>query len=539
MIHRLSQIFKRIRAEIYPEYKTAMMAGTLSGILIGTSWIPFPPWALIIGLSPILIFALQNLSSLRKIFWAGWFCQLFLTLIGFHWIAYVSHEFGFMPWPVAFLVLLLFASLMHIYLPLGLVVGAKISRKLELSPAITLVVMSGSLALFEQYWPSIFQWNFAYPLIWSGSAFSQLADVFGFAGLSWFVILLNGLFAYIYINRSLRQWLPAVVVAIFILGLGYFWGLHKKEKWTPTNAQINILLAQANIGNAEKLYAEQGKGYQLFIANEFLSLSRDALQKFPQTDLLIWPESAFPDFLNEFARNKPYPQMLFKFISETQKPLLTGAYSKDPPDRPIRDDYNGVFLFDQNQRLIEPPYHKTDLLIFGEYIPFGRERPWLAKLNPGGIGWGRGQGPQVWNLEVPSTQSFVKIGPQICYESLNAGFSRKLSRLGADILVNVTNDSWFGPNFEPLQHLYMTFARGLEVRRPMVRSTNTGISSVMLANGQVLEHSPLFKKWAGMYEVKYLKDAPLTFYARYGNFLPILIIFTMVVCIGIGVYLRK
>lgn len=533
MIRRIFNFFKRIRTDIGNSY----FWGIASGGLIGTSWIPFPPWALIAGLTPLFIFFMRSRSEFKKVFWAAWFCQLTLTLIGFHWIAYVAHEFGFLPWPIAILILFVFAALMHIYLPIAFWFGARISEKLSLSRGAGLVLTAGILAILEQFWPSIFQWNFAYPLLWSGSSYAQLSDVFGFFGLSWMVILVNATFAYIYINRDSRKWLPALISLALILGVGFFWGLQKKAAWSQTDSQVNTLLVQANIGNSERLYAERGKGFQQFILDEFINLTREGLTKSPQTDLIVWPESAFPEFLDDFALSRNYPQQLLRFLKEIRKPLLTGAYSKDPPVVNPRDDYNGIFLFDGEQRLIDPPYHKTDLLVFGEYVPFGRQFPWLARLNPGGLGWGRGRGPQIWNLTLPSSEptqtQWLKIGPQICYESLNPGFSQKLALLGAEVLVNVTNDSWFGPRFEPYQHLYMTFARGLEVRRPMIRSTNTGVSSVMLANGEVLTTSPLFEKWVGLFEVKYLKNPPLTFFASYGKFLP-LFIFSITLLLVIG-----
>ena len=110
----------------------------------------------------------------------------------------------------------------------------------------------------------------------------------------------------------------------------------------------------------------------------------------------------------------------------------------------------------------------------------------------------RGPGPSIKNY------NGIKIGPQICYEALYPSFSKGLSDLGAEIIVNVTNDSWFGWWQEPYQHLYMTLARGIEFRRPVIRSTNTGISTVMLANGKILEKSPIGEEWQQNYRIPYL-----------------------------------
>ncbi len=454
--------------------------------------------------------------------------QFTLTLIGFHWVAYVSHEFGYMPWPFAIVMLLIFAAGMHIYIPLAAFVAAALRAKLNLKAGATFLLLALFTALLEQLWPSIFAWNMGYPLLWSQSSLVQWADVVGFAGLSTLVLLLNAWVPWLFLHRNLKLAASSALLISLCLGALHWKALEKKELWRKTDHELKALVVQANIGNSEKIYAEQGKGFQAFIANEFFRLTREGFAQNPDAQIAIWPESAFPDILNSFAESRTYPQMFHQFSQSIQKPIMTGAYSKDPPDKPFRDDYNGIFLFDEKGQHIGEPYHKTQLLIFGEYIPFGREIPLIAKLNPGGVGWGRGQGPMTWTL------MGITFGPQICYESLDPQFSSSLAKKGADILVNVTNDSWFGPRFEPEQHLYMTLARGLETRRPMIRSTNTGISSAILADGTVLQKSPLFEAWAGQFDVKFQTNAPVTFYSRFGAWLPAVLLVLVGVILLIG-----
>jgi apolipoprotein N-acyltransferase len=129
--------------------------------------------------------------------------------------------------------------------------------------------------------------------------------------------------------------------------------------------------------------------------------------------------------------------------------------------------------------------------------------------------FGRGHGPEA--LKWTFKDEKLHWGGQICYEGLYPDFTRELALEGSDILVNVTNDSWFGMPFEPNQHLYMTFARAIEVRRPLVRSTNTGISTAILANGDVLQKSPLHEEWFGEFVLKYRKNAPQTFFTEVGH----------------------
>ena len=127
------------------------------------------------------------------------------------------------------------------------------------------------------------------------------------------------------------------------------------------------------------------------------------------------------------------------------------------------------------------------------------------------------------------------MGPQICYEGLFPDFSRSLSDQGAQIFVNVTNDSWFGTSAEPYQHLFMTLARGIEFRRPVVRATNTGISAAMRADGTLLDLSPLHTEWTRLYEIPYRKVPHPTFYQEYGyRLVPAVLWLTAAVLVATG-----
>lgn len=506
----------------------------LSGIFVGTSFIPFPPWALIFCYVPLWFFALKKAQNLKQIFWAGWCSQFILTLIGFHWIAFTAHEFGFFPWPLAILTLLVFASLMHLYIPLSLVFGMWVSRRLELTEGPSALVFAAVLTLGEIFWPSIFTWNLGYPLLWIHSPLAQWADVIGFQGLSFLVYLANAWILWLILRKDWTWTFISIALGACLAGVFYFGGLQKIENWKKTDSELKVLLVQANIGNQEKYLAEKGAGFQQFIVDEFFELTRKGLATHPNSDLIIWPESAFPDFLNNFAASRKYPAQFREFSKSINKPILTGAFSRDGVELKVRRDYNGLFLFDNQGSLLGEPYHKTELLIFGETIPLVETFPILAKYNPGGAGFGRGQGPMILTLGAGADQ--VKLGGEICYESLDPQFSAKLSQLGADVLVNVTNDSWFswGPNFEPSQNGFMSLARAVEVRRPMIRSTNTGISTGILADGTVLEQSPVGVKWFGQLSVKFQKMAPLTFYAQFGSWLWSVIFVFLIGVIALG-----
>lgn len=528
---RSSMMMIHIRAFI----KTYHLA-ILSGILIGTSYIPFQPWALGFALVPLFLVS-SRLDCLKQVFLAGWITQFVLTLIGFHWIAVVSIEYGHLPAWAGILVTLLFASAMHIYYPIALVAAKFAQRKFNLSTPATVVLMALSLAVIENLWPGIFPWNLGYPLLWAKSGLAQWADVIGFSGLSAAVLLLNAIVALFFLpQKKPHLKLLALAVAVLIIGLEVT-GRMRERAWTVTDRSKKVMVVQANIGNLEKYYAERGAGFQQQIMETFFRLTRQGLNSFPESELVIWPESAVPDYLNSYHLGRKYSSQLLTFLREIKKPLLTGAYSKDAPGTKNPKDYNGMFLFDGAGTLLAEPYHKTILLIFGEYIPYGDRFPLLAKLNPGGAGFGRGQGPTVMNL------GDDKIGVQICYESLYPDFSAGLALQDANYMVNLTNDSWFSSSrkdswfhtsFEAHQHMLMTLARAVEVRRPLIRSTNTGISTAILASGQILEQGPTQTEWYQVYDIRYKSQPSITFYTRFGAWLVWLLLLMCAVVIAGG-----
>lgn len=490
----------------------------LSGVLVGTTYIPFPPWALVFCYTPLWLFAVEESSSVKKSFWAGWLTQFILTLIGFHWIAYTAHEFGQISWPLAIVALLLFCAFMHLYVAVAVAAGTWLRLRFALSAGPTLIVIALLHSLLERAWPVIFDWHLGYTLLWAKIPIYQLADLIGFLGLSSILLLFNAWVAYIwlkqnFIRKALSQLSLLTIAFALLVAVGFWHG----QSWNHFDREINVTAIQANIGNLEKVFAEQGRGYQQVIANKFITMTTEALQKFPQTDIFVWPETAFPDYLDQHHLNRRNTTILSNGLQPLGKPSLIGAYSKDV-DTDVRLDlstYNALFLIDPSGNNLDVPYRKTELLAFGEYLPFSERFPILLKWMPFVSNFGRGQGPHTMTLNHRGED--LRWGPQICYEGLYPNFSRGLAEKGADIIVNVTNDSWFGYPFEPRQHLYMTLARAIEIRRPLVRSTNTGITTAILANGDVLQQSPIHSEWSGIFNVKYLKDAPTTFYVRGGH----------------------
>ncbi|HRO67300.1 MAG TPA: apolipoprotein N-acyltransferase, partial [Pseudobdellovibrionaceae bacterium] len=492
----------------------------LSGILIGTTYVPFPPWALAFCYAPLFLWLDEDVQTRKQAFFGGWLTQFTLSLIGFHWIAYTAKEFGGFPWSLSVIALLLFAAFIHLHIPLASLAAFELKKRFGIRGAPLLFTTALIFALVERIWPMIFPWHLGYTLLWAKLPIYHWADVIGFAGLSTLVFLLNAWLSWIWQKQDKTEivfkHVTILGVVLIALTLG---GLWRKKAWKSTDSVLNVIGVQANIGNLEKIYAEQGLGYHYTILQKFIDLSRKGAQEAGSADLFVWPETAvaFSPDRPEFSQR--YLDVLREGLGDLQMPILTGSFSKDPSYTGLAKDsrtYNALSLIGPNGRLMTKPYRKTHLLIFGEYLPFSDDFPILLKWLPFISSFGRGQGPVAMDLRVRS-QAPVKVGGQICYEGLFPDFTRGLSEKGADLLVNVTNDSWFGTPFEPRQHMIMTLARAIEVRRPLIRSTNTGITTAILASGDQLQRSPSDREWTGRFEIKFRKNAEQTLFVRFGH----------------------
>ncbi len=477
----------------------------VAGFLIGTSYIPFPAWSLFFCLVPLFIFWMKAKTPFES-FFAGWLTQFVLNLIGFHWIYYLAAEFGHFPSWLAALTLLGFAATAHLYFPIAGLIWFFLNRKLQLKPAQSLLLMLAIFALLQKYFLVLFPWHFGYEWFFAGYKGFQLADIIGFEGLNIFSILSSTLLTMAFFAKfesAKKFWLLGLSPVAMVLTLNLL-GLLRSQFLPTPDQHLKILAIQANIGNTEKIYAEKGRGFQDYIMNKFISQSEAALKIYPDTEFVIWPESGFADHLDNYFQNEPRNIFMRSFTAKNKINLFTGAYHEDPKSRKV---FNSIFLIESDGVIRQEPYDKSILLAFGEYVPFSKYFPkvlkWLDLSE-----FGRGSGPHLF------FSKDIKFGPQICYEALYSKISRDLSKLGAEVFINVTNDSWYGTWFEPYQHLYMTGARAVEFRRPMIRATNTGITSVILANGDFLAKSPSLTEWSHLYDVSFNKNPEHSLYEK-------------------------
>jgi apolipoprotein N-acyltransferase len=496
-----------------------LILAALSGILIGTSYIPFPPWALVFCFVPLWIQWTRDPRP-KSVFFNGWVTQFIFTIIGFHWIAYTTVEFGHMPWPIGIIVLLGFSSFFHLHVPVSGLIWSLVQRRWPMSQRASILFLALTFALLDLLWPMIFPWNIGYSWLWAKVPLYHWADVIGFAGLSTATVLLNVFMFHAWQNRrNFKKSFALVGTVAAVLIVSSVTGNLRNEKWKSTDKKISFLAIQANIGNLEKYWQDKGDQYQEFITDKYIAIARDARKANPEADIMVFPETAIPIDLDLAFSHHFLHQRFTDLIKSGNIPVITGAYSSDP-NRP-KIVWNGLFLYGPLGNYIDV-YRKTILLAFGEYFPGSETFPFLKKLVPAVSDFGRGSEIKVL------TVGDLSIGPQICYEGLYADHSRELVKAGAQIFFNATNDSWFGLASEPHQHLYMTLGRAIEFRRPLMRVTNTGITTAILADGTVLEKSPMMQEWYHQYDIPYLERPVPTPFEKWGKFQPLALLLALI-----------
>jgi apolipoprotein N-acyltransferase len=330
----------------------------------------------------------------------------------------------------------------------------------------------------------------------------QIADITGAWGVSFLVMMVN-VFVYRTISRLFAKRYPLyasgfILVLLVVLGYGIF--KLSSQGSDSASSRVKISVVQGNIPQ----YLKWEPRARDFIVRKYLALSESVLKS--QPDLLIWPEAALPIVLEEELR---YYQRVRDFTREKGTALLFGAVtSRDG------DFYNSALLLSGKGRLLQR-YDKLHLVPFGEYIPLRKRLRFLESVVPIGD-FTAGSQYTLFNL------GKLKFAVLICFEDLFPELSRQFSKNGADFLVNITNDAWFGKTSSPYQHLAASVLRAVETRRYLIRAANTGVSGFIAPTGKIIalvrgkNAEAIFTPGYNTQSLPIVKARP-TFYTRFGD----------------------
>ena len=454
------------------------------GAIAGLAFAPLnlvPAFAL--GVSGLVWLAAEA-PSRRKGFAVGWWWGLGHFAVNSYWIAESflvdAERFGWMIPPVL--------GGLAAYLALYPALATLAFRALPLRIPSERLSIAG-LAAFSAFW-TIAEWLRGHVLtgypwdlaayVWSGSdSMMQSAALWGAWGLSLVTVFALALPA-LFVRMNFRTARQAAIAMALVLGALYLGGFWRLSNAVPTPLEsdptaVHVRLVQPNIAQSMKIDGNS----RLQQIQTLMRLTLDT-PGFDKVKAVIWPESA-ANFLLE--RDPDLRRLLAQAVPPAGI-LLTGAPRGAPLDGPLTEIWNSFAVLDDRGQILGTA-DKFHLVPLGEYVPLRGILPFINKLTPGQMNFSPGPGPRT--LHVPGLPPF---SPLICYEVIfPAAVTDPKDRPA--LMINVTNDGWFGTSTGPSQHFATARFRSVEEGIPMLRAANTGITGVIDAYGRVETRSNL------------------------------------------------
>ena len=328
----------------------------------------------------------------------------------------------------------------------------------------------------------------------------QIADITGVYGVSFFLVLINTLF-FLWIVRWIerkRVPLQGTIFTLVLLALIFGYGYWKIGSPVKDNKGLKVGVAQGNIAQDVKW----DRAFQNKTIRIYRRLSFQLKRQSPR--LIVWPETALPSY---FPSGTALDGTILTVPQEMASYLLFGSLSSQKEGKEERI-YNSAYLLSPRRRILGR-YDKMHLVPFGEYVPLSTLFPFFNSL----VGIGNiTPGEEVVVFQLPRG----KFGVLICFEVIFPELCREFVRNGADFMVTITNDAWFGRTSAPYQHLAQATFRSIENRMWLVRAANTGISAFVDPWGRIRTASGLFTREVLAEEIT-LRDGTMTFYAQHGD----------------------
>jgi apolipoprotein N-acyltransferase len=441
-------------------------------------------------------------ASLLQAFGLGYGCGILWYAGTCYWIYSVMHQYGGVNTPAGIGILILFCLYLAIYHGIfGLLVsllagnGSFNLRALLLSPVLWVTVELARTRVTG------FPWGLLGTTQVDNVPLSRIASVTGVYGLSFEIMLVNAAFAAAYLGQreKRKRLLPAAVIAAVILQAGSFVPL------PAIPADHNAVLVQANVPILES--SDWTKQYFNDTLRDLTEISLDSQANTRHPDLIIWPENPAP-----FYNSDPlFRDAVSSVARQSNAWLLAGSIgirnASATPNQPT-EVYNSASLVSPTGEWVSR-YDKIHLVPFGEYVPFKRIFSFAGGLTKEVGDFSRG------TSRAPLDAGGTKLGVFICYESIFPDDIRQFANNGAQVLVNLSNDGWYGDSGAYAQHLKQSRMRTVENHRWLLLDTNTGLTAAIDPDGRIVASAP--RKTRTALRAPYSLSSATTFYTRHGD----------------------
>jgi len=465
-------------------------------------WLLFSIAAFVLALPPFSLFPLafvmlvplgrffekarEQSLSLGWYFLNGWFWGFWFSAFTLFWIVHVT-SIGLVP--LFFVEGALYGVIFWI--------TAWFGRRYH-NPALISLILVLNWAVMD-YLRSLtiiaFPWNLLGSPLHAILPFIQIADIGGVWLVGFWVGLINWLFYLLWRGFYRRRIVLSILILLITLCGGY--GLFRLNTLHYDLSSFKIGLIQGNIDQDQKW----NRGFIAGTFSKYARLSRKAAEQ--GADLIVWPETAATCYLRYHSF---FLDSLANLARELKRPIYTGSL-----DFFLDSAYNAAFGIDTTGRIIFS-YNKINLVPFGERIPFSDHFPILNTFD-------FGQGSFNYGREMKLAEFQGKKFPTlICYEIIFPELTRNFVNLGADFIVNITNDAWFGRYSAPEQHAFLMPFRAIENRIGIARVANTGYTFFVDPDGSVNQLTHLFQDTVVVREIALKNGA--TLYEKWGDWAP-------------------
>jgi apolipoprotein N-acyltransferase len=469
----------------------------LSGVLLALAFPTFDVAPLaFVALVPLLV-GLHGVPPLQGTY-LGILAGAVFSLMSIPWVVHTMTTYGGLPLPVGILLLVA----LSLYLALYVGVFAFGITRLSLEGGLGYLVGAATLWVGLEYLRTFlltgFPWNLLGYTQYRSLSIIQIASITGVYGVSFVLVLVNAAaaLACLHVRRSARQALMPVLGAGVVLTATVVFGMGRMVSAEIPRREIRVSVVQGNI--------EQGIKWDPEFASRTIAIYEGLTRRADRgSDLIVWPETAVPFFLREGGQ---LTRRVLDLATEVQTPILVGS-----PDR-VSDAspryYNSAFLISPAGEIVQK-YDKIHLVPFGEYVPLSSLLFFVDKMATGIGDFSAGEVFTVFET------AGGRFGVLICFEAIFPDQVRGYVLAGADLLVNITNDAWFGDSAAPYQHLSMAVLRAVENGVYLVRAANTGISALVAPSGEILHQSDLFVE--AVLSATMAPRSGGTFYTRRGD----------------------
>ena len=457
----------------------------LSGVMWALSYPPFPLGFLSFFVLVLFWYGLRGVRSLGEAAELSYLWGLVAAAINFWWVA--------IPTLPGMILLVLF---LPVYSMLYGILHYTIARKHPDLAVLVAPVLYVGIEYLRSWGKLGFPWlNLSYSL-GHYPILIQFADIFGAFGVSFWIVAINSCIYFAIRYAGSRKFWASIAAIIILFGAAFGYGVYRMRQ-DIEGTPLRIALLQGNIDPYEKWTASTKRKSVKMYADMIESVGG-------AVDLIILPETAAACY---FRRS---PSMFLPLVNAVKRagvPTLMGTLDFDLAN-PSRYFNSAVLVIPDGT--YEQTYNKIQLVPFSEYIPLQDKFKFLRKLNYGGSHFTPGD-----RFTIFDTNS-AKFGVMICYESIFTHIARKFRSLGAEFLVNITNDGWFGKSQGPYQHAMFNVFRAIENRIWIARCANTGISMFVDPHGVITHRTRLFERAVLVGEIELTHTT--TIYDRLGDF---------------------